>query len=53
MHPHQTKSYQDHGKKCQNTITVFVGNITEKASDMLIRQLLSVCLLFTQTIVFY
>lgn len=26
------------------TVTVFVGNITERASDMLIRQLLSVCL---------
>ena len=52
MHQHQGKPYQDHGKKNQNTITVFVGNITEKASDMLIRQLLSVCLLFTQKIVF-
>lgn len=47
MHQHPGKPYQEHGKKCQNTITVFVGNITEKASDMLIRQLLLVCFILT------
>ena len=32
-----------HQEKSSTTITVFVGNITEKASDALVRQILTVC----------
>ena len=36
--------YQNqHQEKSSKTITVFVGNITERASDALVRQVLTVC----------
>ena len=34
------------------SVTVFVGNITEHASDALIRQLLMVCIIYYDFIVF-
>lgn len=34
---------KENDENCGPTTTVFVGNISEKASDMLIRQLLAKC----------
>jgi len=43
---HSSNNYQNQnqGNSSATAITVFVGNITERASDALVRQILTVCL---------